>query len=82
MTNYCPICHRRAFPSRGHSARFQFLDDPDTDKPVAVIMRLGCGHDAWISRELRDRYGGKPTDPIMLARLTPIQNNQKDGNDS
>ena len=65
MTYSCPVCGRQAFPSRGSNARFQFITDPETKKAVNVIMRFGCGHDAWVSEELRDKYGGKESDPVI-----------------
>ncbi len=67
MSDTCPTCGGEAFPSRGRFARFNFAEDPNTGRSEAVIMRFGCGHDAWISKELREKYGGKPTDPVIQS---------------
>jgi len=78
MAYSCPTCGKRAFPDRGRGARFQFIDDPDTGKAVAVIMRFGCGHDAWMSKELREKYGGKESDPTLPSSASLQSPNKKE----
>jgi len=64
----CPKCGEQPFPSRGHGGHFTFAKDPDTGRLEGVIMRFPCGHDAWINKKFRDKYGGKKTDPVCVYK--------------
>ena len=46
-----------------------FGKDPKTGELFHATIKFPCGHEAWINKELRDKYG-KPEDPVLEAEIT------------